>query len=78
VSRSELLRSFLFHVSASLGIDLTLQQASAFRGGIFNTDVNLYFPIAVYKIIVVDSKLVNPRHRKTDVLPLRISLSKPI
>jgi hypothetical protein len=78
VSRNELLRSFLFHVSASLGIDLALQQASAFHGEVFNTDINLYVRIAVYNIIIVDSNLFNPRYRKTDVLPLRISLIKPI
>jgi len=65
-------------VSASLGIDLALQQASAFHVEIFNTDINLYVRIAVYNIIIVDSKLINPRHRKTGVLPLRISFIKPI
>lgn len=61
MSRSELLRSFLFYVSASLVIDLTLlQQASAFHGEIFNTDINFYVLIVVYKIVIVDSKLVNP------------------
>ena len=64
-------------MSASLVIDLTLQQASDFYGGILNTDVNFYVRIAVYKIIVVNSKLVNPRHRKTGVLPLTLSLTKP-
>jgi hypothetical protein len=65
-------------VSASLGIDLTLQQAIAFLGEIFSTDINLYVHIAVCNIIIVDSKLINPRHRKTGVLPLRILLTKPI
>lgn len=65
-------------MSASLGIDLTLQQASVFHGEIFNTDINLYVRITVYNIIIVDSKLINPRHRKTGVLRLRISFIKPI
>jgi len=78
VSRNELLRSFLFHVSESLCIDLTVQQASAFHAEIFSTDINLYFRIAVYNIINVDSKLIIPRHRKTGVLPLMISLIKPV
>ena len=78
MSRNEILRSFLFYVSASLGIDLTLQQASALHGEVFNTDINLYVRIAVYNIFIVDNKLTKPRHRKTGVLPLRISLIKPI
>jgi hypothetical protein len=47
-------------MSASLVIDLTLQQASAFHGEIFNTNIKLYVLIAVYNIIIVDSKVVNP------------------
>jgi hypothetical protein len=32
----------------------------------------------VYNITSVDSKLINPRHRKTGVLPLRMSLIQPL
>jgi len=65
-------------MSASLGIDLTVQQASAFHAEIFSTDLNIYVRIAVNNIIIVDSKLIISRHCKTVVLPLMISLIKPI